>query len=543
MKRTFNCSIRRVLLTLILFLTLTPILISTVVEYLRTAAMLKNFAYHELENTLDQQASFINNWFQERQKHIQHLSISPVFQNQDYQAMQLLLKKVNAIYPEYAGLVFADKNGISRAESSGRAGGNITDRPYYAAAMQGKSYVSEVLRSKISGKPIIIISAPVYDSARNIAGLVFGAVQLTTIDTVLKQLELGRTGQAFLVNREGLMITGSSYLEGLDGRDQHELRANPPGAGFYTILSRQQGIAEYVNYQGHQVVGTYRWLEELNWALVIEQDAAEVYGKQLQSVLSHHITIILVVLILLIPVALLLTSFLTEPILKLNSIAQHIADGRYSTRWTGNYINELGRLGQSLNAIAQNLEWQFENLKEKHYELQTKNKELEYLSLHDTLTGLYNRRYILDFLHKQLRQAERYNEDLSVMLLDIDHFKKVNDKYGHLIGDQVLQQIAAELQKLTRESDSVARYGGEEFLIVVPHTTLEQAKILAERIRLGIAGMQIAEISEPVTISIGLSSYRNLPDRQNAINQLISAADDALYEAKKAGRNTTCSSC
>ena len=163
-------------------------------------------------------------------------------------------------------------------------------------------------------------------------------------------------------------------------------------------------------------------------------------------------------------------------------------------------------------------------------------EELERLANLDSLTGLYNRRVILHRLNERIKYVRRYGEELSLIMLDIDHFKKVNDQYGHLIGDGVLEGIAVLVQRNIRDTDVVGRYGGEEFIIILLKTGLSSALGVAERIRKAIEAAEMKDSEGnvfSVTVSEGVSSYKPAEDERS----LISRADDALYRAKENGRN------
>jgi diguanylate cyclase (GGDEF)-like protein len=164
-------------------------------------------------------------------------------------------------------------------------------------------------------------------------------------------------------------------------------------------------------------------------------------------------------------------------------------------------------------------------------------ENLTRLAITDGLTGIYNRRYLREHLIHELRQAERYRTPLTVLMLDIDDFKTLNDTCGHPFGDLVLEQIAGLIVQEARRADIAGRYGGEEFLVIMPRLSFRAAQVFAERIRRKIAdalfmcqGRRI-----PVTVSIGIASYPEVvvPDREH----LIRAADEALYKAKAAGKN------
>jgi len=163
-------------------------------------------------------------------------------------------------------------------------------------------------------------------------------------------------------------------------------------------------------------------------------------------------------------------------------------------------------------------------------------EELERLANFDPLTGLYNRQAILGKLHELINHAKRYKEDFSLSMLDIDHFKKVNDRYGHLTGDEVLEKIASLIYRNMRDTDIVGRYGGEEFIIILPQADSSAAMVVAERIRNIIENAEMKDSAGNVfaiTVSLGLSIWEQGEDAYS----LISRADEALYNAKENGRN------
>lgn len=155
---------------------------------------------------------------------------------------------------------------------------------------------------------------------------------------------------------------------------------------------------------------------------------------------------------------------------------------------------------------------------------------------HDNLTTLFNRQYLKKTLEQTFYSAKRYNNDLSLLFLDIDNFKEFNDTFGHAFGDEVLRQVARIITEQKRDSDIAARYGGEEFIVLMPETESINGFILAERIRKNIAAyfQKQEEGNMEVTVSGGLASY---PQNCNSETELLSKADSALYLAKGAGKN------
>lgn len=166
------------------------------------------------------------------------------------------------------------------------------------------------------------------------------------------------------------------------------------------------------------------------------------------------------------------------------------------------------------------------------------HEEIYKMTIVDGLTQIHNKRFLQESLEREVNRARRHNRDLSVLMFDIDHFKRVNDQYGHLAGDHVLREVAHVVQERIRRDEIFARWGGEEFALVLPETPLEGAYQLGEDLRLRIQGHRFVFQGEqiPVTISGGAA----LLQEDQGGSELIKAADAKLYEAKRSGRNRIC---
>lgn len=175
------------------------------------------------------------------------------------------------------------------------------------------------------------------------------------------------------------------------------------------------------------------------------------------------------------------------------------------------------------------------NLEKKQHQLEQAYREIEALSKTDALTGIGNRLYFIESAKKELYRCSRYGMEACLLYMDIDHFKRINDSYGHNGGDAALKHFAATCQAQLRESDIFGRLGGEEFCVLLPHTPLVEAMPTAERIRMSVAGSPVSWEKQTIamTVSIGVALYEN--DKE--FSEFLKRADGALYVAKNSGRN------
>jgi len=211
-----------------------------------------------------------------------------------------------------------------------------------------------------------------------------------------------------------------------------------------------------------------------------------------------------------------------------------IAKGDFSQR-----VAFMGEFSEAFNSMVV-------SLAEARDRFLDYERELVNLATTDVLTGIYNRRHFIDVAVHQMEQSRRYGRPLSLVLLDIDHFKKVNDTYGHTVGDEVLRHIARIAKDSLRKTDIFARYGGEEFIILMPETISEAAFFVSERTRELIAASPVESGDKRITttISLGISAYEKEGLEEagadgEGLVQLIQQADEALYESKNSGRNRT----
>jgi diguanylate cyclase (GGDEF)-like protein len=296
-------------------------------------------------------------------------------------------------------------------------------------------------------------------------------------------------------------------------------------------LRADTAVVTFVNGLGSQAVGTLRTVSALPWVALAEisQERAFAQARRLRNITA----LILVAILLGVGwIAYRLGLLIVRPLDRLAVGAEEVAAGNLSVDLPVVGSGEVASLTEVFNDMVKRLREGRAQLSAANAALQQKNEELERLSVTDQLTGLYNRRRMLEVLESEVHRSRRLGHRFSVLMMDVDHFKKFNDSFGHQAGDRVLAGVADVLRDTTREIDTPARYGGEEFLVVLPEAGVEAAVEVAERIRLTLAA-RIFE-GRRVTLSVGVAEF---PTHGEDDQRLVAAADEALYRAKEEGRN------
>lgn len=301
------------------------------------------------------------------------------------------------------------------------------------------------------------------------------------------------------------------------------------GEAFFAVVGPAgnpltQARLEELRRQGQMVIEELEWIEEM-----VEVEITDLLDatRRLEKRMRWWIGMIFLSGVgIALSSGILLARSVLRPVRDLEAGARRFSAGELGFRLIPRSRDELGQLKSTFNDMAAKLE---EN-----------QRCLRDLSVRDQLTGLFNHREFYRLLGEELARSLRYGHQVSLLMLDIDYFKRVNDSFGHLAGDQVLRRLPELIRGQLRVNDLPCRYGGEEFGVILPETGAEQALEVAERIRSGIAGIPI-ELPDGgslrVTVSLGVATFS--AGGQNA-ESLVSAADLALYQAKRSGRNRVC---
>lgn len=224
---------------------------------------------------------------------------------------------------------------------------------------------------------------------------------------------------------------------------------------------------------------------------------------------------------------------------ELSHVSAALAAGDFSTRAPEDMDDEIGMLAKQVNQMADQISAQMQQLQAEISEREYLQNELERLARTDGLTALYNRRHFLHLAELIMDETGKTRMPVSVMMMDLDHFKQINDCYGHVVGDQVLKTFGTYIQSMMRKTDVCGRYGGEEFVCILPGINCDQGFEIAERVRENTIHLKKHFPEAPLAISVSIGVSCMDWNRNDSVYDLIDQADQALYIAKQNGRNRT----
>jgi diguanylate cyclase (GGDEF)-like protein len=433
---------------------------------------------------------------------------------------------------------------------------------WYAEVMQKQKtlWTSVYSWQSPTANPLAIaISSPIYDQQQNLIGAIAIEQRLSQISEFIHQIKVTPATTIFIVEPNGLILANSSAsksfklknnkperLKALESEDPliqvTATHLTDRFNSFYSIRDQQQLS---VLFQGQRYIGQVTpWKGELglNWLIVTIIPESDFMG-QIEA--NTHRTLFLCALSTMIAVVIGIATAdkITQPILQLNAFAREIARGNLDLTVDIRGIQELKMLGNSLNQMVWQLQQSFNALEKQNTELISLNKrkeELEYLAEVDSLTQVANRRCFDERFQWEWQRLLRQSQSLSLILFDVDYFKRYNDAYGHQAGDECLRKIAeAAKRSVNRPEDLVCRYGGEEFAVILPNTDTHGATVIAERLCQTVRDLKIphsqSEVCAIVTISVGVAS--TIPQLDSKAEIMLNQADQALYAAKRQGRD------
>lgn len=446
------------------------------------------------------------------------------------------LRYVLDSFPQFERLVIADPEGAPRL--------SVGD-----GAALPEHLVGETLRTddrvrisrvkRLDDRLVQIASTPMRDGNRRTVAIFYAMLDVQSVQGLLASEELGASARIYVVDADRRFLNPSPGIDrDAIWRGEHADRAE------------QTSVAYYDDPRGERVIGTSVPFPRFGWTVVIEQPYDEAFApiaSSMTRVVLLNVSIVLGVGLLAFRIA----GSIVKPLRALSDAAARLSRGEreveieesdYGTEEVDVLTRTFNDMSRGLSRNACELEDNQREIEQANEELLSKNEALsnmnlvlEQLSITDGLTKLHNHRYFQEALAAECKRAARTGDPLCLILFDIDHFKKWNDRLGHAGGDEILRRMAEVLNQSCRETDLLARYGGEEFALLTVDTDLAGAVAAGEKIRQAVEATDfvtdVPSEREPITVSVGVAAFAG--DRR----QLFADTDAALYEAKDAGRN------
>ncbi len=499
-------SIRSKMLVFALLATLIPSVTTGWISYLQNERSLTAKITGELQSVSAQTARELDLWVKERLYELRVFASSyEVSENLDRipraggeRARERLtgyLRSVRERFADYQELLVVNPEGAELASTAPQATAVRLPQDWAKTIRRENAVVGDALWDDALKKGVIVFAVPIYQGDRFLGALT-AKLDFTALHRLLRRFAGGgeESAQVYLVTADGRPIVGSRV-------DPTELMGHSLPAALVRRLLEHEGVTrEYRGLGGQEVVGTIKGVPRLEWAVLAEVPATEAYRQvtRLRNVTALIVAALLVAVGLF---AYFLGLLITRPLDRLTGAAGKVARGDLDV-----HLPVVG--GGELRYVTEVFNDMVARLRESR-------RELERRSITDDLTGLYNRRYLMETLANEVRRSRRLDHPCALLIADVDHFKEYNDAYGHLAGDAALARIAAVLRETTRDVDCAARYGGEEFVVLMPETKAVGAMETAQRIRTLLAGDEL--VGGKLSVSIGVAQFPEDGDGPEAL--------------------------
>lgn len=528
-------TIRRRILIIAIFATLVPSLLLGWISYYQTNKVLQSKAVHELDGTLERTRRALDGWLQEQfeslrsfsgsfvlidnlSRLLQHAAVSGHGNAADTEAaisqINQFIRLIQDQLPLYTRLLVLDSTGKAIAQFPGSEMATGQETNWMERIDSDRTLISDRRAGQNVANPQLSLGVQVVSAEAVVLGVLVADIPLAKLNSIL-EFSTDPESEILLV-REGGEILLSSHLWKYPAA-RGSLIPSKPDSNTSTVL-----LDHYRNYRGENVVSRSLPLSRLPWHLLVEKSYQSLFAEvdRLRAVA------LLLTLLLLIGFALLaymVSQSILRPLSRLTEAAAAVAEGNLDVSLATGNRDELGFTMTIFNDMV------------KH--LRMSRAELERISITDSLTALYNRKHIMDLLTLQFARYRRGTDPFSLLLVDIDHFKQINDRFGHPAGDAALRQVGVIFRNVLRNIDSAGRYGGEEFLIILEQAGEQQALETAERVRVATERSDLLFDGQIIhfTVSIGVATVAEAGEDTPA--DMIQRADRRLYLAKHYGRN------
>lgn len=489
----------------------------------------------------------------ERIREIILLTHNPLYRDSDLDddKLRLNMENIRDSYVQYSWIGMADPNGrVLTATSKHLEGVDVSKRPWFQAALNGP-YIGDVhealllakLLANPSDQPIRFIdfSAPIYSNSGELKGVIGAHTHWEwagdLLTGVIPRHAAGDNIELFIINNRGEIIYPENLPSDIKAPPLSELTSNT-----HKPFLAWGNDTRFLT--AATPVTTPEISEPLGWTVVVRQKESTALS-QVNKLLRVNLLTMIFAGTVFILLAWVVANRISRPVKILTKAARRIEKGEKDVNFPNDFqANELQKLSDALRSMASTLIQQKDELAQSNQtleakvairttELQELNLVLAQLARTDTLTNLPNRMNTNERLECEFERFQRTGQPYSILVLDVDNFKKINDTFGHAVGDTVLQHVAELFKNTVRKTDFVGRTGGEEFVAILPITDTLSATIVAEKVREAVASHS-APTAGNITVSIGV--HEVLPSDTDA-NAAVTRADALMYEAKASGRN------
>ena len=448
----------------------------------------------------------------------------------------LLRASVPANLPWIRSLSIVGKDGrIQCSTLNILVGIDLSDRAYFKKAQQTGDFVfSDFLLAKSNNQPIVVAAYPVSAIAAGEDALIVATVNPGWMSKIMSNLG-GRPGiSAVLVDSTGIVLAAPADQASMIGRPLDTIPLLSAIADAAVGSDQAEGSRSFVAADGSKRTVDFVRIAGTDSRLIVSIDEARVSTAINRDIRTAYFQLGFVSLFVLLGTLIAAEKLIIAPIEMMAATAKRFGQGDWSARAPrGRLPAEFVPLARALNAMAA-------QLGQRERELVASNDRLTVMASIDMLSGLANRRGFQSRLEFEWMKAQQYNCELSLLMIDVDHFKLYNDTYGHPEGDACLARLGEALSEIAAETMGFAgRYGGEEFCLLLPNTASDRAVEIGEAARTAVQGLAMPHCTssyETVTVSVGVAATR--PSDRFQPGDLIEAADAALYAAKHRGRNT-----
>lgn len=517
--------IRRRFVVFAALATVIPSLSTAWLSYVQNRRALTQKVAETLRGASSQGAREVDLWMKERLYDVRVFATSyEVSENLDRvrrgersQAVRRLtdyLSSVKERFTDYHELIVVDRNGGAVASNAGGHAGSVElPADWVEQARSRDAILGRVYWDSSAVKPLMTLAVPISTTDGRFLGALAAQLDLTPMAAALKTFAGGQSGALYLATGRGELVISSAGAD--PGLMSQSLRPRV----VERLTQEQRAPIEYTDPQGRDVLGALAPIRRLDWAIIADIPADEAYA-QVARLRTLALVTVSALLVVIGGLAYLMGLTIVLPLDRMARGAGEVAGGDLAVTLPVVGGGEVAYVTEVFNDMVTRL--------------RQGREELERLSRTDGLTGLPNRRHLMETLEKEVRRAKRNDRPFSVLMIDVDHFKRYNDAFGHLAGDDVLKGLGEVLAAAIRTADYAARYGGEEFTVLLPETPLDGASEVAERIRERMQQRPFGTNGTNVTLSIGIAEF---PSDGETLESVIAGADTALYAAKEYGRN------